>query len=294
MFRFLIVASFVAAATGQAVAPPGGCLVCGDGNVITAPDAIFRFPSQPTVPCDILQLAGLTGEIPLETCPFLPSLIGVCECMEGNLPAAPTDAPVPAPTDAPTPAPVPPPTPAPVGGGGGSTACPDVPSSGCSVCGTGECVTIPEAIFTFSGQPEVPCGVLQQAGYMGQVPGDQCPFLPGLVADICGCDSTVPGAPPTPAPVEPPTSAPVPVATPAPVTVVTVVFTPAPVVIFTSAPVDVNAPTDKPESGGMGMGSMGMSSDGDDDDEESGKVMGMGMGMMRRELHTTEGTIRGI
>ena len=46
MFRVLVLASFAAAVAGQATAPPGGCLICGDGQVVTAPDEIFEFPNQ--------------------------------------------------------------------------------------------------------------------------------------------------------------------------------------------------------------------------------------------------------
>lgn len=46
LIRALILSSFVATATGQAVAPPGGCLICGDGKVVTEPDAVFEFPQQ--------------------------------------------------------------------------------------------------------------------------------------------------------------------------------------------------------------------------------------------------------
>lgn len=47
MLRSAVLASFIAAtASGQATPPPGGCLVCGEGQVVMAPEAIFIFPGQ--------------------------------------------------------------------------------------------------------------------------------------------------------------------------------------------------------------------------------------------------------
>lgn len=255
ILRLSILASAIAAAYGQATAPPDGCLICGDGQVITNPDGIFEFPGQPITPCDILQQAGLDGIVPLDLCPLLVPLIAVCECAPGDLPTegpAPTDAPVVPPTappvDPPTPAPVDPtpppvdpptpppvdpptappgpdpttqpvpaPTPAPAPTGGGPTPCPGIPDGGCSVCGVGMCVTNPDGIFVFPDQPTTPCGILEDAGFGGAIPLDQCPFLPGLVAEECGCDSEIPGdGPPVAPPFEPPTPGPPPVAPPTP------------------------------------------------------------------------------
>jgi hypothetical protein len=249
IFRSLVAAGLVAVATGQAVPPPGGCLICGDtsGQVVTNPDAVFMFPQQPTVPCGDLQNAGLNGQIPLEQCQFLPPLIANCECAPGELPVPETPAPVPVPSPAPvpnpTPAPVPAPTPAPVpaatpASAGGPAPCPDVPAGGCSVCGVGNCVTIPENIFVFPGQPTVQCSVLQDAGYAGAVPLDQCPLIPGLINDLCGCASSLPAA--TPAPVM---ATPAPVLTPAPVPATT----PAPQMATTPAPVP-SVPTPPPQA----------------------------------------------
>jgi hypothetical protein len=98
--------------------------------------------------------------------------------------------------------------------------CPDIPEFGCSVCGSdGVCITIPDGIFGFPGQPPVECRLLQNAGLNGEIPLDQCPFLSGLVNEVCGCQSPKPATPTTPHP-----------AIPAPVTpdTTTVVPTPAP------------------------------------------------------------------
>lgn len=80
LFRSFILTSFIASTVdGQVVPPPGGCLICGDGSgqVVTNLDAIFLFINQPDVPCGDLQTAGVNGQIPLDQCPFLPSLIKV-------------------------------------------------------------------------------------------------------------------------------------------------------------------------------------------------------------------------
>jgi hypothetical protein len=67
-----------------------------------------------------------------------------------------------------------------------SGQCPATPPGGCSVCGEGLCVGNSEAIFAFPGQPVVPCGLLEQAGYTGAIPLDQCGFLAPLILD-CEC-----------------------------------------------------------------------------------------------------------
>ena len=168
-------------------APPTGCSVCGDGRCVTLPDVVFTFPGQPSVPCGDLENAGLTGLIPLSQCVALPPIIeGVCGCDDSRpaTGAPPTPAPTPlvvSPTPAPTPLATPAPTPP------AAASCPDVPANGCSVCGDNLCVTNPDAIFMFVNQPDVACGVLQDAGLNGAVPLDQCPFLPSLIGPLCGC-----------------------------------------------------------------------------------------------------------
>jgi len=115
------------------ISPPApvvdGCSVCGDGKKVTAPDAVFVFPGQPSVPCGVLQTAGESGSIPLDQCGFLAGLIPMCECGPAGVTpvteapvVSPTNAPVVPPTNAPvvatdapvSPAPVVPPTNAPV------------------------------------------------------------------------------------------------------------------------------------------------------------------------------------
>jgi hypothetical protein len=155
--------------------PSNGCSVCGVGRCIGKPDAIFAFPGQPAVSCGDLQTAGEAGLVPLNQCPSLPLFLSDCECgTSGPEPTAPPVDPTPPPVD---------PTPAP---NVQSAACPNVPPTGCSVCGTASCVGKPDAVFSFPSQPAVPCGKLQSAGLNGLIPLDVCPFLPGLIAD-CEC-----------------------------------------------------------------------------------------------------------
>mmetsp|Transcript_2142 Transcript_2142/g.3078 ORF Transcript_2142/g.3078 Transcript_2142/m.3078 type:complete len:83 (+) Transcript_2142:920-1168(+) len=72
-FSFLL---FVVTSVGAQEA----CSVCGDGKVVTAPNAMFEFPNQPSVPCKILEHAGMNGYIPLDQCVFLPPLLTMCGC----------------------------------------------------------------------------------------------------------------------------------------------------------------------------------------------------------------------
>jgi len=211
---------------GGASAPDGGCLVCGTGNVVSSPNAVFAFPGQPAVSCDVLQQAGLDGAIPLDQCMFLPGLITACDCEEGDLPDTTNN--------------------------NGDVAV--APPGGCLVCGDGEVVTSPNAIFQIPGQPAVPCGLLETAGLNGAIPIEQCSLLvtllgncncrpgslplgtttnPPTLSPITNLPTSSPVIPPTSAPVVPPTSAPVVPPTSAPV----VPPTSSPVVPPTSSPV---------------------------------------------------------
>lgn len=152
------------------------------------PEAIFVFPGQSEVTCGVFPNAGLTGQISLDQCSFLPALVGDSECMIGELSLGTqtptTDTIVPSARTAPV-------TSAPVLG----DTCPDVPEGGCSVCGEGACVTNSDAIFGFPDLPDVTCGDLETAGLTSQIPLDLCPFLPNLVFGTC----CLPPEPPTPA-----------------------------------------------------------------------------------------------
>jgi hypothetical protein len=46
----------------------------------------------------------------------------------------------------------------------------------------------------FTGQPDVRCGILQDAGYGGAISPEQCPFLPSLIDTLCGCQDLTPRA----------------------------------------------------------------------------------------------------
>lgn len=100
--------------------------------------------------------------------------------------------------------------------------CPATPDEGCSICGENSCVRRPDAVFTFPGQPDVACGVLQVAGYAGVIDLEQCVLLSGLVSSLCGCaDGATPAPaatlPSTPHPMTPLPSLPSP-STPSPTT----------------------------------------------------------------------------
>lgn len=65
-----------------------------------------------------------------------------------------------------------------------------VNSQKCDICGEGKRVSAPDAIFEFPGQPAVPCGQLQLAGELGEIPLDQCAFIPPLI-EMCECVQTI-------------------------------------------------------------------------------------------------------
>lgn len=91
IFRTIILSAAFLLLAPAAVDAQEGCSICGNDLEVGNPDAIFVFPGQPAVPCGLLQTAGETGLIPLDQCPFLPSLIGDCEC--GPIAPPPTEAP---------------------------------------------------------------------------------------------------------------------------------------------------------------------------------------------------------
>jgi len=88
-----------------------------------------------------------------------------------------------------------------------------VVGQGCSVCGQGKKVTNAVAVFTFPGQPSVPCGLLESAGQAGSIPLDQCSFLPALQQmDACECVTDEGGAAAPDSPAVDSTAAPDPTA----------------------------------------------------------------------------------
>mmetsp|Transcript_11926 Transcript_11926/g.19766 ORF Transcript_11926/g.19766 Transcript_11926/m.19766 type:complete len:333 (-) Transcript_11926:326-1324(-) len=332
MMAFRSLAAFAAAVSSvvtvnsQAVAPPGGCLICGDdsGQVVTAPDTLWTFPGQPITSCGELEDAGLKGDIPLNECSFLRGLVDpFCMCAPGEI----TSSRPPRPTSVPTlsPAPSLPRVP---------TPCPRVPVGGCSVCGgEGVCVTNPDAVFAFPGQLSIPCGEFEQAGLDGLIPLDQCPFLSDLLISDSGCECAQGNLPPSPpTPVSPPSSIsptpPIPIlvgaptGVPSPTQGLPASLLPSatqssPSAGATGTPItgdssgNTHIPTGMPAfdggSSGMGMGSMGggMGMDSDDGlteppvDEPASSKGGMGMGGMRRTSSARAmmegvGTIRGL
>jgi len=121
-------------------------------------------------------------------------------------------------------------------------------SAQCSVCGDGKGVNAPDEVFTFPGQPAVPCSLLETAGETGAIPVSQCAFLPGLIG-VCECvplsdmtQETDAPIDPTPAPVVPPTPMPTREPTKSP----TASPTPEPTDGSTPAPVPEGAVTPEP------------------------------------------------
>lgn len=80
--------------------------------------------------------------------------------------------------------PTPPPTVTPQ-----EVVCFEIPATttGCSICGSRHCVTKPDEIFAYPGQPEVSCYTLETAGRQGMIPSDDCAQLPSLVRNVCAC-----------------------------------------------------------------------------------------------------------
>lgn len=86
IFRALVLATFLRVANSQ-------CSVCGEGNEVTITDAIFEFPGQPAVTCELLESVGEQGLIPNTQCALLPTFIDeLCGC-ETIAPVGPTDPP---------------------------------------------------------------------------------------------------------------------------------------------------------------------------------------------------------
>mmetsp|Transcript_20087 Transcript_20087/g.30203 ORF Transcript_20087/g.30203 Transcript_20087/m.30203 type:complete len:181 (+) Transcript_20087:316-858(+) len=94
------------------------------------------------------------------------------------------------------------------------SACPEVPSGGCEICGPDKCVAEPDNIFEFEDW-NLSCGQMEDAGLGGHIPLDTCEqLLPGLVDHRCGCKdpnsvaTRPPTRPPSTPPTPPPTQAP--------------------------------------------------------------------------------------
>merc|ERR1712176_1122171 len=89
------------------IVPATGCSVCGIGKMMdpAKSDVVFNFPDQPAIPCGLLQTVGLSGSVPLESCPALAEILSGdtqtefgfdCGCMPCTAPpTAPTPAPIP-------------------------------------------------------------------------------------------------------------------------------------------------------------------------------------------------------
>eukprot|EP00547_Thalassionema_nitzschioides_P013060 CAMPEP_0194261996 /NCGR_PEP_ID=MMETSP0158-20130606/46317_1 /TAXON_ID=33649 /ORGANISM="Thalassionema nitzschioides, Strain L26-B" /LENGTH=929 /DNA_ID=CAMNT_0039002139 /DNA_START=67 /DNA_END=2856 /DNA_ORIENTATION=+ len=148
--------------------PDGGCSVCGEGKIVGNVEAIFSFPGLPDIPCSTLEQSGLDGNIDLAECSQLPNLIEICECRDcDDTPSSPSIAPQQ--SFAPS-----------------TALCPEIPASGCSVCGEGKIVGNGDEIFIFPGSPDILCSELELTGLAGNIPLNQCGLLPDLI-EVCEC-----------------------------------------------------------------------------------------------------------
>lgn len=189
LIRIMLLVSLMTSTTVAQVADPDDaatCSVCGLGNKVGNPNAIFRFPGQPPITCGILELLGETGFLQ-QQCSFITTFIQAdCDCQseddinnngndnEGVLLDRGNETVV-----NPTPAP------APIIAANPSTPLED----SCSVCGAGNKVGSPNSLFEFPGQPVVTCEILEQAGQDGLIPLAACSILPGLLSS-CDCQPT--------------------------------------------------------------------------------------------------------
>ena len=82
MFKFLVIAAIIACNTVRGQTP---CSVCGEGKIVTTPDAIFTVGI--SISCGELQETGQRGEIPEDKCAplqALPETASICNCAPGT------------------------------------------------------------------------------------------------------------------------------------------------------------------------------------------------------------------
>jgi hypothetical protein len=211
---------------------PAGCSICGEGKLVTDPEAVFSYPGQLNVPCGDLQIAGHQGLIGPTQCATLPPLVSAtCGCSSSS------------------------PAPAMVAPSGQQI---------CHVCGQGKTVGNATALFTYNDQPPIECGDLEASGLEGQISPEECTTLLPAVADICLCqDESFPTAPvaaapqmippvapvaPTISPVSPPAISPV-----SPPTVSPVLPPPTPLPTQTVTFSPTPAPAPRPSSDGCSI-----------------------------------------
>jgi hypothetical protein len=188
MFRLTAASLLTFAISSQAVAErflqvnsTEVCNICGDGNMVTLPDAIVSIPDVDDMSCANYEASasGLDADMCDALLQFTSAVCG-CTSMSGENTTA---------TEAP----------------GGTE--PYI----CYVCGEGMMVTLPDSILSIPTQPDRSCADYEYGGLSGQIPESQCPFLLAFTVS-CGCApgdaSPVPLAPPaeeSEAPVAAPT-----------------------------------------------------------------------------------------
>lgn len=165
------------------------CPVCGDGMRSSTPDAFVTTPSGNVRACAEFERAASLGRISQQQCGIVRSFVEeACSCEAG--------------------APVAPPPTMPPG------------AYDCSICGTGNIVTIPDGTVSIPTQPDRTCAELLYANSIGNIQQSQCSLLQPFVFEPCGCmpkaDTLKPSAKPTDSPTLAPTKPREPTTSPAP------------------------------------------------------------------------------
>ena len=186
MFRFTTASLLIFALSSEAVAErflqvnstEPVCNICGDGNMVTIPDAIVSIDGQDDLSCADYEAAA--PGLDAEECDLLLQVTSAfCGCapMSGENTTA---------TEAPG----------------------DTDSIICYICGEGMMVTLPDAIVSITSQPDRSCKDYEYGGLAGLIPAGSCGLFLTFTAP-CGCApgnaAPVPPAPPSDAPVAAPT-----------------------------------------------------------------------------------------
>ena len=169
------------------------CSVCGEGMMVTEPDATVLLPNGEYNTCAGLENSGLSGEIPEALCSTVqPFAMEACYCKE-----RPSDEVTEMVTAAPSFTPV---------------------VRDCPICGKGMAISIPEGIVEIPTQPSRTCSQLSDQAAAGNITTTQCILMNPYVFEACGCTtadvtdepSQIPSDAPSLAPTLQPTVSPAP------------------------------------------------------------------------------------
>eukprot|EP00546_Thalassionema_frauenfeldii_P005388 CAMPEP_0178922212 /NCGR_PEP_ID=MMETSP0786-20121207/16024_1 /TAXON_ID=186022 /ORGANISM="Thalassionema frauenfeldii, Strain CCMP 1798" /LENGTH=331 /DNA_ID=CAMNT_0020596543 /DNA_START=56 /DNA_END=1048 /DNA_ORIENTATION=+ len=146
--------------------PPAACSVCGRGLCVTNQEGEVTVGATSATCRDLEEVALQTFST--EECETIQALVSPsCACDIG-IPITRSDQPSFLPSSF-----LP-------------SICPEIPTSGCSICGEGKIVGNGEAIFTNPGNNDISCSQLETIALQGGVPLNQCILFPDLVG-ICEC-----------------------------------------------------------------------------------------------------------